>query len=62
MERASENLTEEQAADLFERFLYARQAALIDEIRGACGISARPRRRPRTILSQTTWRPTSGPA
>ena len=40
MERASENLTEEQAADLFERFLYARQAALIDEIRGACGISA----------------------
>jgi hypothetical protein len=37
---ATEDLPNEEAAELYERFLQARQAALIDEIRRACGITA----------------------
>jgi hypothetical protein len=37
---AVEDLTNEQAAELYERFLHARQAAMIEEIRRACGIAA----------------------
>jgi hypothetical protein len=39
---AVEDLTTEQAADLYERFLQARQAAMIEEIRRACGIAVGP--------------------
>jgi len=39
---AVEDLTGVQAADLYERFLHARQAAMIDEIRRACGIAVSP--------------------
>lgn len=37
---AAEGLPIQEAAELYERFLRARQAALIDEIRRACGITA----------------------
>ncbi len=37
---AAETLADEPAAQLYERFLQARQAALIAEIRRACGITA----------------------
>jgi len=37
---ATEDLPNDAAAQLYERFLQARQAALIDEIRRACGITA----------------------
>lgn len=37
---AAESLTDEEAAQLYERFLQARQSALIEEIRRACGVTA----------------------
>ncbi len=37
---AAEALPDERAAQLYERFLQVRQAALIEEIRRACGITA----------------------
>ena len=39
---AREDLTNEQAADLYERFLQARQAAMIEEIRRVCGTTLAP--------------------
>jgi hypothetical protein len=39
---AAEGLPNENAAELYERFLRGRQAALIEEIRRACGIGAPP--------------------
>ncbi|HEY2631901.1 MAG TPA: DUF262 domain-containing protein [Solirubrobacteraceae bacterium] len=38
---AAEDLSDQRAADLYERFLQTRQTALIEEIRHACGITAR---------------------
>jgi hypothetical protein len=37
---ATEELPNEQVSQLYERFLQARQAALIEEIRRACGVNA----------------------
>jgi len=42
MTEAAEGVGEERAAGLYEHFLRERQAALIDEIRRACGITAAP--------------------
>jgi len=39
LRQATEDLTNEHAAQLYEQFLQARQAAMIDEIRRACGIA-----------------------
>ena len=40
MRRATEGLTTDEAADLYERFLHAREAAIIAEIRRVCGTPA----------------------
>ncbi len=37
---ATETLSNDEAAELYERFLQARQTALVEEIRRACGITA----------------------
>jgi len=39
MEKAGEKATDEEVADLYEHFLQAREAAMINEIRKACGIT-----------------------
>jgi hypothetical protein len=39
LEQAGETATDEEVADLYERFLQAREAAMIEEIRKACGIT-----------------------
>jgi hypothetical protein len=39
MEQAGETTGNEEVADLYARFLQAREAAMIDEIRRACGIT-----------------------
>ena len=39
MEQAGETTGNEDVADLYGRFLQAREAAMIDEIRRACGIT-----------------------
>ena len=39
MEQAGETTTDEEVADLYGRFLQAREAAMIEEIRRACGIT-----------------------
>jgi hypothetical protein len=39
MEKAGETTDKEKVADLYGRFLQAREAGMIDEIRKACGIS-----------------------
>src|SRR3954469_10498695 len=40
MQQATEELSDEELASLYERFLMAREAAIINEIRRACGITA----------------------
>jgi hypothetical protein len=40
LEQAGETATDEEVADLYERFLQAREAAMIEEIRKACGITS----------------------
>jgi hypothetical protein len=42
VQSAVEDSPDDQAADLYNRFLQARQAAMIEEIRRACGITAAP--------------------
>lgn len=39
LEQAGETTTDEKVADLYRRFLQAREAAMIEEIRKACGIA-----------------------
>jgi hypothetical protein len=39
MEQSEETTTDKEIADLYERFLRAREAAMIEEIRKACGIT-----------------------
>jgi hypothetical protein len=39
LEQAGGAATDEEVADLYERFLQAREAAMIKEIRKACGIT-----------------------
>jgi hypothetical protein len=39
MEQAGETTADEEVADLYQRFLQAREAAMIEEIRKACGIA-----------------------
>ncbi len=39
LEQAKETETDEEVADLYERFLQARESAMIEEIRKACGIT-----------------------
>jgi hypothetical protein len=40
MKQAPESLTSDEAADIYERFLQAREAVMIEEIRKACGITS----------------------
>jgi hypothetical protein len=40
MQQATEDLSDEELAALYERFLVAREAAIINETRSACGITA----------------------
>lgn len=42
IEAAGDDTSNEDLADLYQRFVEARQAAMIDEIRRACGIAALP--------------------
>jgi hypothetical protein len=43
MRRAGESLSNEQAADVYERFRTAREQAIVARIREACGVSTLPR-------------------
>lgn len=40
MERASEGLSDDQVADVYSRFIDAREASMVAEIRRVCGITA----------------------
>ena len=42
LQAAGEDLSDEEVADLYSRFVQARQAAMIEEIRAACGITEAP--------------------